>query len=138
MTGFYRPLVYAIVWRYALNTGAIPMSTFYMVYEDTFHLLDMEYDIQFILMRVNGKRLDLLEDTGEDFDNRLTLIDDNLSEETLITPEAVYAEGNLEALEYTDLLILPGSQLLVMSKRLLELLLTIKPFAYRVPPGHCR
>jgi hypothetical protein len=111
------------------------MTTFYRVYEDDSHLLDMDYDIYFIWLWENGKRINLSHDTDEDIDNRMKLSRDNISEETLLNPEVIYAEGNLEALEYTDLPILKKNpSLLVISKRLLELLLTIKPFAYRATP----
>jgi hypothetical protein len=111
------------------------MSTFYRVYEDESHLLDMEYDSYFIWMRENGKRLNLLKNTGEDFENRETLRRDNLREETIINPEVIYAEGNLESLEDTDLPIVQSCQcFLVISKRLLDLLLTIKSFVYRETP----
>jgi hypothetical protein len=93
----------------------------------------MDYDIYFSLLIENGKRINLLSD-DDDLDNRITLIRDNLREETLINPQVIYAEGVLEALEHTDIPITKGSQLLVISKGLLELLLTIKPFAYRAIP----
>jgi hypothetical protein len=111
------------------------MTTFYRVFDEDSHLLDMDYDIYFIWLWENGKRINLSHDTDEDMDNGIKLLRDNLSEETLLNPEIIYAEGNLEALEYTDYPILKTNPLsLVISKRLLELLLTIKPFAYRVTP----
>jgi hypothetical protein len=113
--------------------GAILMSTFYRVYEDTSHLVDMDDDIQFSLLIENGKRINLGSD-DDDLVNLITLIRDNLREETLINPQVIYAEGVLEALEHTDIPITRGSQLLVISKRLLDLLLTIKPFDYRAIP----
>jgi hypothetical protein len=108
------------------------MTTFYRVYEDTSHLLDMDYDIYFSWLWENGKRIHLVSDDG--LDNLITLIRDNLREETIINPQVIYAEGKLKALEDTDIPITSGSQLLVISKGLLELLLTIKPFAYRAIP----
>jgi hypothetical protein len=111
------------------------MSTFYAVFGDESHLLDMEYDSYFSWMRENGKRLNLLKNTGDDFENRETLMRDNLGEKTLINPEVIYAEGNLESLEDTDLPIVRSCHsFLVISRRLLDLLLTIKSFAYRATP----
>jgi hypothetical protein len=108
------------------------MTTFYQVYVDHSHLLDMDYDIYFSWLWENGKQIHLVSDDG--LDNLITLIRDNLKEETIINPQVIYAEGKLKALEDTDLPITSGSQLLVISKGLLELLLTIKPFAYRAIP----
>jgi hypothetical protein len=111
------------------------LSTFYRVFKDKSHLLDIEYDIYFLWLWENGKRLDLLDDTGDDLDNRITLIQDNMREETIISPEVIYAEGLLEDLEHTDLPVVRGSpSYLVITRRLLELLLAIKPFAYRATP----
>jgi hypothetical protein len=112
------------------------MTTFYRIDEDESHLIDIEFDVALMWLRANGKRIDILDDTGKiDFRNRIILLQENLREETIIAnPEVLYAEGILEALEYTDYPIQSKQHLLIISKRLLELLLTIKPFAYQATP----
>jgi hypothetical protein len=109
------------------------MGALYWFYADRSHLAAMDYDLYFLFYQNSeGKTADLVDST----DNRIMLGRYNMKEEIDNPyPVTIYASGRLDALQYTGLpVVRSGGGYLVMSKRMLELLLAIKPFARRATP----